>query len=272
MPDLDELAGFDPGTPTRMLPAAEVRRRGDRRRLTTTLAVAGAALAAAVAVGTPVVLLAGGGSDRAVQPAPSPPAPTSGPGWVTTVPADFPLTAGFPHQDATPGSGLSADPNMVPVCDGAGVDGFVDDRVVTYSGESEERAVRVLALYRDDAAARAQVAALRAAVAGCGPTPIAQGTTAVYDTVDADLGTEESLAFTQQVQHDDGLVSDLTYVQVARTGNALYIESSYGAAGGDQVVAAQAQHLLDQATAPLQEMCRFAEHPCDVVGAPPLPG
>src|SRR6188472_2607795 len=129
MPDLDELAGFDPGTPTRMLPPSEVRRRGERRRRTTTLVVAGAALAAAVAVGTPVALLAGPGDRGQVHPMPSPPVPTPAPGWVTTVPADFPLTAGFPDEDATPGSGLSADPNTAPVCGGAGVEGFVDDRV-----------------------------------------------------------------------------------------------------------------------------------------------
>jgi hypothetical protein len=268
MPDLDELAGFDPGTPTRMLPPSEVRRRGDRRRRTTTLVVAGAALAAAVAVGTPVALLAGPADRGQVHPMPSPPVPTPAPGWVTTVPADFPLTAGFPDEDATPGSGLSADPNMAPVCDGAGVEGFVDDRVVTYSGESEDRAVRVLALYPDGAAARAQLASLRTAINGCGPAPIADGTTAVYAPVPADLGTEESFAYTQQVRHDDGLLSDLTYVQVARTGNALYLESSYGAAGGDQVVAAEAERLLEGATAPLQEMCRFAEHPCQVEGEP----
>jgi hypothetical protein len=271
MPDLDELAGFDPGTAGPLLPPSEIRRRGDRRRRTTTLAVAGAALAAAVAVGTPVALLAGGGADRQVQPMPSPPAPTPSPGWVTTVPADFPLTAGFPDQEATPGSGLSNDPNLAPICDGAGVADFVDDRVVTYTGESEDRAVRVLALYPDDTAARAQLAQLRAAIAGCGPAPIADGTTAVYDTVPADLGTEESFAYSQQVRHDDGLVSDLTYVQVARTGNALYLESSYGAVGGDQAVVAESQRLLDNAAAPLQSMCLFAEHPCVIEGEPASP-
>jgi hypothetical protein len=93
----------------------------------------------------------------------------------------------------------------------------------------------------------------------------------VYATVPADLGTEESLAYTQQVQHDDGLVSDLTYVHVGRTGNALYLESSYGAAGGDQVVAEESARLIANAAAPLQEMCRFAEHPCAVEGQPAPP-
>ena len=274
MPDLHDLDHFDEGLPAMTsLPASEIRRRGDRmRRRRTTLVTAGGVLAAALAVGVPALALSGGSGDHGVgpvdTPSPSITPDTARTDWVTTVPADFPLTAGFPDKGATPAAGLSADANLVPVCDGADVDGFVDDRVVTHAGESEDRAVRVLALYPDDAAARAQVSALRTAIDGCDPQPIAQGTTAVYDTHTADLGTEESFAFTQQVLHDDGLLSDLTYVQVARTGNAIYLESHYGAPGGEDVIASVQELLTERSSAPLQSMCLFAAHPCVIEGEP----
>jgi hypothetical protein len=279
VPDLDELAGFEPGTPTRMLPPSEVRRRGERRRRTTTLVAAGAALAAAVAIGTPVALLSGGGGGgRDIQPAPDVPTTTADPttAWVTSVPGDFPLASGFPAADAEPRRGLANDASLVPRCGSEGFTGFVDDRVVTYTGESsEDHATRALALYPDDAAARRQLAELRDAVTGCAPQPIAQGTTAVYGTVPVDLGTDESFAFTQQVRHDgDDLLSELTFVQVGRTGNALFVDTSYGAAGGDQVVTGQAALMMERATVPLQSMCLFAANPCTIStgsGSEPAP-
>ena len=264
MPDLDELAGFDPGTPTPLLPPSEIRRRGDRRRRTTRLAVAGAALAAAVAVGAPAALLSGGGDGRDVQPAPPVPSVPSGDvDWVTAVPADFPFTSGFPDEDATPSDLLAEDPSPTVACGSEGFSGFTDNRVVAYQGESsEDRQVRVLAVYPDAAAAEAQLTELRSALDGCGPFPLGEGTTRVWETVDADLGTEESFAFAEQVHHDDGLVSDLTLFLVGRTGNAIYLTSAYTAAGNDQVVAQVEELLTTRSAAPLESMCLFAEHPC----------
>jgi hypothetical protein len=80
--------------------------------------------------------------------------------------------------------------------------------------------------------------------------------------VEADFGTEESFAFTQQIRHDDGLVSDLSLFEVARTGNAIYVDMSYGAAGGDQVVVTELERLEENSAAPLAALCTFAVDPC----------
>lgn len=266
MPDLHDLDHFDQGLPRMdLLPASEIRRRGDRmrRRRTAAVTVAGV-LAAAVAIGAPVVALSGSGEDRGVQPAPQPtPAPTVPPqGWVTTIPDDFPLTAGFADPDATPNDGLAGDANLSVACRSDGFAGFTDNAVVSYQGESEDREVRILAVYPDAAAAAADLAELRGALDGCVPIPAGKGTTMVSEPVEVDFGTDESFAFTQQVRHDDGLLSDLSVFEVARTGNAIYVDTSYGAAGGDQVVAAELERLEQNSAAPLGALCAFAVDPC----------
>jgi hypothetical protein len=266
VPDLHDLDHFDQGLPRMdLLPASEIRRRGDRmrRRRTAAVTVAGV-LAAAVAIGTPVVALSGGGDDRGVQPVEQPtPAPTEPPaGWVTTIPEHFPLTSGFADPDATPTDSLAGDPSLSVACGSEGFAGFTDNAVVTYQGESEDREVRILVVYADAAGAAADLAELRDAVDGCEPIPAGEGTTMVSEPVEADFGTEESFAFTQQVRHDDGLLSDLSVFAVARTGNAIYVDTSYGAAGGDQVVAAELERLELNSAAPLDALCAFAVEPC----------
>ena len=76
MPDpIEELSNFEPGVPVNPMPAAEVRRRGDRlRRRNTALVVGGAALAVAL-VAVPIAVFAGG--DDGGTPAPANPALTS---------------------------------------------------------------------------------------------------------------------------------------------------------------------------------------------------
>jgi hypothetical protein len=84
----------------------------------------------------------------------------------------------------------------------------------------------------------------------------------VSEPVEADFGTEESFAFTQQVRHDDGLLSDLSVFAVARTGNAIYVDTSYGAAGGDSVAQIELERLEQNSAAPLGALCAFAVEPC----------
>ncbi|HRK46877.1 MAG TPA: hypothetical protein PK324_14695 [Nocardioides sp.] len=155
---------------------------------------------------------------------------------------------------------------LTPTCGSWFSGSFADESVVTYTGESEDRAQRWLILFDDDRAAEASLAQARASIAQCPADGISggpgSGVRQVYSTVPVDLGTEESFAWTQQVRHDDGLLSELTYVQIGRTGNALYVESAFGAAGGDQVVAEQSARLQERSAAPLQSMCLFAANPC----------
>lgn len=268
MPDLDDLDHFDQGLPVlNPLPPSEVRRRGDRlRRRRTAAAAVGGVLAAAIAIGTPVVALSGGNGERGDEPAPRPTAtqaPTEPPGgWLTTIPEDFPLTSGFPDPAAEPHDQLAQDPSVLAVCGGEGFAGFVDNAVVTFRGESEDSSLRILAVYPDATAAAAELAEVRRSVAGCLPQPLAEGTSTVVDAVPVDLGTEESFAFSQQVRFDDGLVSDLSLFLLGRTGNAIYVDMAYTAAGGDQVVAIERDRLEERSAAPLSAMCVFAAEPC----------
>ncbi len=98
------------GTPMTPLPAAEVRRRGDRlrRRNTTLLSVAGAVAVAAI-VAAPLALA--GGNDKAgpdtgfATRSPSATSSTEdGGAWLASIPADFPLEEGYPadNEDGTP--------------------------------------------------------------------------------------------------------------------------------------------------------------------------
>jgi hypothetical protein len=264
VPDLNDLDNFDRGLPVMdMLPAPEIRRRGDRlRRRRTALVAVGGVLAAAIAIGTPVVALSGRDTGHEIPPAPRPSQTAPPNGWVTTIPDDFPLTSGFADPTATPNDGLAQDPSLSVACRSEGFAGFTDNAVVSYQGESEDREVRILVLYGDSAAAEAALTELRDAIDGCRPVPVSQGTTMVSAPVEADFGTEESFAFTQQIRHDDGLVSDLSLFEVARTGNAIYVDMSYGAAGGDQVVVTELERLEENSAAPLGGLCTFAVDPC----------
>ena len=74
MPDpIDELSNFEPGVPVNPMPAAEVRRRGDRLRRRNTALVVGGAVAAVVLVAVPIAVVAGGddGGDAGSRPAPA---------------------------------------------------------------------------------------------------------------------------------------------------------------------------------------------------------
>ena len=79
-----------------------------------------------------------------------------------------------------------------------------------------------------------------------------------------DVAREDSFAWSRQFRDEGGLVSQLTLVLVARTGNAVYIESSYTAAGGDAVVAAETERLTQHSNVPLQSLCLFAANPCPI--------
>jgi hypothetical protein len=76
MPDpIEELSNFDPRSPVNPMPAAEVRRRGDRLRRRNTALVVGGAVAAVVLAAVPVAVFAGG--DNGDDPEPGPAAITS---------------------------------------------------------------------------------------------------------------------------------------------------------------------------------------------------
>jgi hypothetical protein len=275
MPDnnpLESLDHFSEGLHVNALPATEVRRRGDRmRRRNTALATVGGVVAAAVFIGTPVALLSGNNDEDGVQPAPPAPTQTDDPGsgqWLTEIPAEFPLADRFPETNGLDGSPTEVvdDPRVTPIelCDISWPTVTpVDATGVSYTGESEDTGTRVLMLLEDDAAAAAALSELRDSVQACPHQPTGGGDSVLLSSlVDFDLGTEESVVVAQQVQFDDGLISDLTVTEVARSGNAVWIETSYGSAAGPDVIEFETERLRERAAVPLGAMCAFTADGC----------
>ena len=167
MPDndpLESLDNFPEGLHVDSLPASEVRRRGDRmRRRNTALATVGGVVAAAVFIGTPVALMSGTTTRTPSTRRSRPPTPTvtedAQPGWLTEIPAEFPLADGFPETNGVDGSPTEVLDDPGPQYDGIGAcqtgvvpPGQVDTAGITYTGESEDRSSRTLVLLADEAA------------------------------------------------------------------------------------------------------------------------
>lgn len=280
MPDIDDLDNFSEGLHVSSLPASEVRRRGDRmRRRNTALATVGGVVAAAVFIGTPVALLSGGDDGRDVQPAPPAPSVTEDgrPGWLTEIPAEFPLADGFPETNGSDGSPteIVRGPDITPL-DLCGTSwpavAPVDASGIAYLGESEDTSARLLVLLEDDTAATASLDALVSAVQAC-PNQATEGGDSILESqlVDLDLGTEQSVVVAQQVREDDGLLSQLTVTEASRSGNALFVETSYGSAGGPEVVDFETARLRERSTTVLASMCVFSADPCSTTAVTPDP-
>lgn len=260
---IDELEGFSMPSVS-PLPPAEVRRRGDRiRRRNNTLAAVGG-LAVVAAIVAPIAVLAGHDpASRSVPPADQPPG-----GWVTTVPADFDITA-VPDGSQVRFSARADSVVTLTLCGApafstgpAGPAGPATDMARAGYGEidTESAGARTLAVYADDKTASAALAGLRSGVEDC---PVDTGDATVrWAVVDAPAVGDESLVFSQQVQFDPDLQSDLVLAEVVRSGNALLMATTHTSAGGDQVVE-ETVPVLRSLTAPVvAQMCVFGNPAC----------
>jgi hypothetical protein len=275
MPDFDDLStftdGFSKGSTVTPLPASEVRRRGDRmRRRNTAFATVGGVVAAAVFIGTPVALLNNSG-DSDVQPAPPAPSQTQDAQfeWVTEIPSDFPVTAGMVTGA---GEATEGDLDALDLCDTSYPTsrGTADSQTWFYSDDGESSLTRVLQLWPDDAAAYQSLDRLEEAVAACPQEPASNGEDVVETRlVDVAPSGVASVTFTQQLVADDGLRYGLTTVQVTQVGNAVLVDWSYGAAGGDEAIEIALGTLADRSTETRAAMCVFDRNPCGTVSPPP---
>ena len=272
MPELNDLDRFDEGLPVNPMPASEVRRRGDRmRRRNTVLATVGGVAAAAVFIGLTVAVVASQGGDgddtRPVGPPSTSATGSENAEWLNEVPEDFPLTEGMPEKnaDGTPvvagdeyfaGAGFCLEPK--PWLN------TVDQLGAHYRGESEDSETRSIYVFGDASAAAAALDSTEAEFEECGTLDMGDGNTLVRTEVEVDLGTEESLAYSSQWEEADGVISELKVLVIGRTGNAVYVDSSSGAAGGDSVIAYEVNRLRENSAAPLEAMCVFAAEPCKV--------
>ena len=282
MPDndpLESLDNFPEGLHVDSLPASEVRRRGDRmRRRNTALATVGGVVAAAVFIGTPVALLSGNDGGNDVDPAPAPTETEDArPQWLTEIPAEFPLADGFPKTNGLDGSPTEVvddpTPFTVLLCGAEWPTfGHVDSAGISYAGESEDTSDRMLLLLSDESAARASLDELREGVRACPNAPWSDGDSILLSSlVDLDLGTEDSVVVAQRLQLDDGLITDLSVTEVARSGNALFVERSYGSAADDATVTFETERLKERSAVPLGAMCVFSADPCSTSDVTPDP-
>jgi hypothetical protein len=235
-----------------------------RRRNNALAAIGGVAAVAIIA--TPLAMAASGDRTDTTPPVTTqPPSPTQSVTWKREIPADFPIADGMPDGTQV---GPESAPSGLTVCGadaGAVVSsgpGAVADAGASFSDGVESTTARTLTLYADDEAAIAATTALDELVTGCGTDPNGTGDPLLNEVSAGSIGGDASLVVTQQAQGSDGLLSQLTTMEVGRTGNAVYVVSSYTDAGGQQVVDTEVQRLAEQSAPVTDVMCVFAANPC----------
>ena len=228
--ELEDLGSLDLALSP--LPAAEVRRRGDRRRRRDAALLTSVAALAVAAVVLPVALLTGGDGDaRPVVPEPVAPTSTATAApVVTAIPPGFPIDLDQsepgvdgevlgPSRDA---SGIG-EPELcgTPVWTAEPVDRLAS--VVTGIEYADTRELRT---YASADEAVAELAGARAALAACPEDPFEGGTT-FHRPLDATTGYD---TVTWSVTSDAGTGADL--VQLVRVGNsvlATWVYAEFGA-------------------------------------------
>jgi hypothetical protein len=259
MPDpIDELENFSiPGPPMNPLPAAEVRRRGNRiRRRNNALATVGG-LAVVAIIATPFALAAGGGtqSEQPVGPLTQPPN-----GWMQTIPAEFDLTAGYPDDTEQTDAftfdvdGICGSPGWAFDAPTPGVDGLGAD---ASDPNTDGGASRALVLYEDGQTAERSLVALQEAVEACPTDPNGRGLPLDNEVVSS---SSDSFVFTNQAR-DGELLSDLTVYQAVRSGNALYLATAHTSAGGSQAMGV-VDNLLTSSAPVVDQLCTFSVEGC----------
>ncbi|MEJ2850355.1 MULTISPECIES: hypothetical protein [unclassified Nocardioides] len=246
------------------LPAAEVRRRGDRmRRRNNALAAVGGVAAALVVIAAPVAVITQQGTDD-----PSPPVATQTTeaprvSWLQEIPADLDVAAGL-----AAGAETSDEPGVsqLTLCDQTAFD--AERQTVDVAGAvsrgrpntDESVLSRTLALYPDDAAAATAVADLRDAARSCpSAAGAADGDTTRTRVDNAQLAADESLVVTEGYygDGDDYPSLGVDYVVVARTGNAVLVTVTPGITVDDQKI----QDVQDDVTDVVSAMKAFSPEP-----------
>jgi hypothetical protein len=273
MPDpIDELENFNrQGLHVNPMPASEVRRRGDRmRRRNTALATVGTIAAAVIVIATPLVVVANQNDDRSTPPLPPYTQPTTQTAWLQQIPADFPLTEGFPATNGNDGSPVTVqhptDLEVFPPCLGLGdkrshPTPTVDKAGVEYVGESEDQRQAVLAVYQDQETAIAALTRLEDDLAGC-TSQSSDGKTYLFDPLPSNLG-EQSFSWTMRLRLSGEVSSELLVVQNVRVGNAIHSMSYFGQGGANQeVVDYTARQMATDSAGVVSDMCIFSAEPC----------
>lgn len=278
--DLSDLRGVD----IDLLPAHEIRARGDRlRRRRATLSVIGSA--AAVAAVALVAGLLGGGTERgAPAPATTTPSaditrdptayPTDQPPPDGGLAEEFPLAVGLPETNddgsAVEVVGEPGSEDLV-LC---GTTAWTSTRAMDLAGTSysapEDFRARTLLLYPSPQEAAGAVELARTSVLAC-PSEEIGGTEQVYTPAvvsSEDPMGEESVTFVQRYRAGDAFDTGLTVYRLVRVGPALLLTVDYAEANGSaqsrsdffEATEASGQRVVD-------EMRIFAQSPAEGTGS-----
>lgn len=279
MPELDDVfATFrTEGTTVDPMPAAQVRRRGDRRRRRNhALASLGGVAAAFLVIGTPLAVLDSGDRDAPAPPIASSPA---APQWRQTVPGSFDLTPGINGADPA-GNVTQESAPAVATIERCGevvfdaTDGTVDVLGASYrpAEPTDTGADRTLALYPDARAADQALTRIRTAATGCDTEEYGAGDTRVHELVGSRLPADDSAVLIERIRFagEEFFNGELTVVQVARVGNALLVTEGFSAGPGadDRLVADEVRRHREQVVDVLDAMAVFAP---SGTGATPAP-
>lgn len=238
------------------LPAAEVRRRGDRRRRRRTALQLGA-LAAAVAVIAGGAVGVAGRLDPREAPPIHPPQETDGGGPAPRIRADFPLAAGWPDPG---GDGRRTKPSRSVAqiewfrCGIDKVSGF-GDRLGTEQVIGDAGYGRDLYTFGSEPAAAAAYASLRGQLEACRTWQDENGAT--YSAAPRTPGAGSSF---QLAEWNEAVYAGA--VLVARDGRALLVDvagtEGHGRQRAEQVAADQRRQVAPVVAA----MCEFSSTGC----------
>lgn len=274
----------DAGAPLRPLPAAEVRRRGDRFRRRRTALVAAGAVAAVIAIAVPLAVV-NAGTDRTAPPIADTPSPrpadptqdaaedsssTATP-QVGDIPEDFPLFAGWPEQPGEAeqpgriGPSRSLELTIDPDLCGAPfpVPAYRDHLEAAFTNVEDGRE-RVLYSFDDAAQAIDFVTEAVRAYEGC-PTQTADQFGRFNEARQTSIGGQ-SYAFVTTRTFDGFPAIGLKVTQVVRLGRAVLVDTTESEGGvsaePEREIRAQITRQEGALSPILRAMCRFTAAGC----------
>lgn len=253
------------------LPAAEIRRRGERmRHRRNALSAAGAALAVAV-IASGGLYVSQGTTGTAHPPGPATQAPSPAGSWVTQIPEEMSITDGMSEPGGDNGSREVTTKAQTPwMLDPCRDEGAADDPVRTdflSVGQPLPAGLegRQLGVYPDAGAAQAAMDGFRDEIGEC-QVYVAEDGISEARTLPiggAVAGVDESLVVVDHA-YTNGLKMTLaTHFMVVRVGNAVFLmllDGEFGAAPDNSARVDREQRAV--AAGIIDRMCVFAADPC----------
>lgn len=299
----EEMRKLSAGLSVDPLPAAEVRRRGDRmRRRRTAFSAVGAAAAVAVIASGGLFVSHGltsttpqpgpatrtpGRVEQTLSPSPSPspvPGPAPEQGWVTEIPADFPLTAGLPEPGGDVPERVTSEHPTEPLSPVACGDrptetpqgGLRTDSRRVEVSPPDAREWRHLILFQDAEAAQQAYDQVRSDVVVCAEqSPVGDSTEPAETRWSFSERTEDGVTVGQSsgLSYAAGSqvrVPGRSLAEFVRVGNALLVarlDDASSAVDTDE----DAADLLADVDTVVAAMCVFALDACEPAARVPAP-